>query len=169
MNPRSVFQDDWFDLGNQKVTGAHALASLRDLQRAINEWRRRNRSQSGVGDTDIVALQIIFDAEKDGLAVSPRDLSERLGITFAATTMLIDRLEASGHIRRERHPSDRRSVILRPVSLALEPYPALAALRDLISAEADALTPDEAGAVASFLGRLADGVGKLGVAELRKS
>ena len=54
-----------------------------------------------MGDTDIVALQIVFESEKDGLAVSPRSLSERLGITSAATTMLIDRLEASGHIRRE--------------------------------------------------------------------
>lgn len=169
MNPRSVPQDDWFDLGTQKVTGAHAVASLRDLQRAINEWRRRNRSQSGVGDTDILALQIVFEAEKEGLAVSPRGLSERLGITSAATTMLIDRLEASGHVRRERHPRDRRSVILRPVSLDLEPYPSLAALSELMSAEAETLTHEEAAVVASFLGRLADGVGKLNVAELRKS
>jgi DNA-binding MarR family transcriptional regulator len=145
------------------------VASLRDLQRSISEWRRRNRSQSGVGDTDIVALQIVFESEKDGLAVSPRSLSERLGITSAATTMLIDRLEASGHIRREKHPSDRRSVILRPVSLDVEPYPSLAALYDLMASEANSLTPSEAAAVASFLGRLSDGVGTLNVAEFRKS
>jgi DNA-binding MarR family transcriptional regulator len=169
MNPRSVPQDDWFDLGTQKVTGAHAVASLRDLQRAINDWRRRNRSQSGVGDTDILALQIVFEAEREGLVVSPRGLSERLGITSAATTMLIDRLEASGHVCRERHPHDRRSIILRPVSLDLEPYPSLAALSDLMSAEAETLTHEQAAAVASFLGRLADGVDRLNVAELRKS
>ena len=46
--------------------------------------------------------------------MAPKDLSQFLGITSASTTSLIDRLVASGHVRREAHPTDRRSVVVVP-------------------------------------------------------
>jgi DNA-binding MarR family transcriptional regulator len=43
-------------------------------------------------------------------------LSELTGLSSGATTRLIDRLEASGYVRRMRDPSDRRRVIIEPIA-----------------------------------------------------
>ena len=49
-----------------------------------------------------------------------RELSTRLGITPAAATDLVDRLERAGHLERHRDGSDRRRVQLIPTSSALD-------------------------------------------------
>jgi DNA-binding MarR family transcriptional regulator len=43
-------------------------------------------------------------------ALSMGDLSRRLGITEKTITGIVDRLEAAGHVRRERDAADRRVV-----------------------------------------------------------
>ncbi|MCX5175203.1 MarR family transcriptional regulator [Streptomyces virginiae] len=43
----------------------------------------------------------------------PRQLSERISLSTGATTALLNRLEAAGHITRTREHSDRRIVTLR--------------------------------------------------------
>jgi DNA-binding MarR family transcriptional regulator len=42
-------------------------------------------------------------------------LAELSGFTTGAITGIVDRLEKSGHVRREPNPHDRRSVIVQPV------------------------------------------------------
>lgn len=42
-------------------------------------------------------------------------LAELSGFTTGAITGIVDRLERAGYARRERHPTDRRSVIIHPV------------------------------------------------------
>ncbi len=44
--------------------------------------------------------------------MSAGELSDRIGLTGAATTALIDRLEATGFARRERSKEDRRRVTI---------------------------------------------------------
>lgn len=46
-------------------------------------------------------------------AMTPSDLAERAGVTRATITGLLDRLEQLGMVMRERHPSDRRRLIVR--------------------------------------------------------
>ena len=41
------------------------------------------------------------------------ELRQRMGLSGAAITYLVDRLIESGHLRRDSHPDDRRKVILR--------------------------------------------------------
>jgi len=41
-------------------------------------------------------------------------------MTTGAVTALVDRLEKSGHVMRERHPSDRRRVMVKPLPKADE-------------------------------------------------
>ncbi|WP_347109468.1 MarR family transcriptional regulator [Paenarthrobacter sp. S56] len=164
MDSQDAGSNGWFDLEGQQVSGGDVLSALSDFQRALAEWRRRSRSRSGVGDSDFLALQLLLDAEARGRAIGPKDLKERLGITSAATTMLVDRLVGSGHVRREQHPTDRRALILRPTSLALDPYPSLAALNELFDREAAAMEPGQATAVASFLLRLTTAVDSLDTA-----
>jgi DNA-binding MarR family transcriptional regulator len=63
--------------------------------------------------TDFRALLHIMVAETAGRPMTSGDLSQRMGLSGAAITYLVDRLIESGHIRRDSHPADRRKVILR--------------------------------------------------------
>jgi DNA-binding MarR family transcriptional regulator len=52
-------------------------------------------------------------AEADGTPLTAGELRKRMDMSGAAITYLVERMIASGHLRREAHPSDRRKVILR--------------------------------------------------------
>ena len=52
-------------------------------------------------------------AETTGEPISSGELRQRMVLSGAAVTYLVDRMIESGHLRRESHPADRRKVILR--------------------------------------------------------
>ena len=78
----------------------------------------------GLHRSDMNALAYASAADEAGAPLSPGQLGSELGLSSPATTALIDRLERAGHLTRERHPSDRRKVVLRTrdqgVRIALE-------------------------------------------------
>ena len=87
-----------------------------------------------------------------GDCLGPAELSARLGISSGSGTELVDRLERSGHLLRERHPHDRRRVALRPTESAVTDV--LAALGPLVAAVdelADEFTPDEQETITRYL------------------
>jgi DNA-binding MarR family transcriptional regulator len=43
-----------------------------------------------------------------GGALGPVEVGRRLGVTSAASTGIVDRLESRGHVHRAPHPVDRR-------------------------------------------------------------
>ncbi|MFF7690203.1 MarR family transcriptional regulator [Streptomyces syringium] len=59
------------------------------------------------------AVLEIAATEERGTPLSPARLSERISLSTGATTALLNRLEAAGHITRAREHSDRRIVTLR--------------------------------------------------------
>src|SRR5215213_2123899 len=61
--------------------------------------------------TDLESLDILA---RNGPMTAGR-LAELTGLTTGAITGLVDRLEPRGYARRERHPMDRRSVIVQPL------------------------------------------------------
>jgi len=68
--------------------------------------------------------------------LGPNELARRLGITPASSTELVDRLEAAGHVHRERSRTDRRRVELHTVPDSVgriigELEPLFAALDDI--------------------------------------
>jgi DNA-binding MarR family transcriptional regulator len=65
----------------------------------------------GLNPTDLKCLDLAR-TESD---VTAGRLAELTGLTTAAVTTVIDRLEASGLVRRVRDASDRRKVLVRPV------------------------------------------------------
>ncbi|RJK95387.1 MarR family winged helix-turn-helix transcriptional regulator [Vallicoccus soli] len=93
--------------------GAYEVA---ELLRAISvETDRMGDAMAaahGLHRTDLDALVHVMDAERAGEPLSPGQLARRLGLSAPATTALVDRLERSGHLRRRRHPEDRRRVVL---------------------------------------------------------
>ncbi|MGW1741140.1 MarR family winged helix-turn-helix transcriptional regulator [Nocardia sp. NPDC001965] len=70
----------------------------------------------GVNETDRRALEIVLlENEK---AATPGMLAERLGLTAAGVTIMLNRLEKQGYIARSLHPTDRRRVIVMATELA---------------------------------------------------
>jgi DNA-binding MarR family transcriptional regulator len=77
-------------------------------------------AQLGLNATDVNCLRLLADE-----AISAGELSDRLGLTGAATTALIDRLEISGFARRERSKDDRRRVTIHADAEKLQEVDAL--------------------------------------------
>ncbi|MDI1464057.1 MarR family transcriptional regulator [Catellatospora sp. KI3] len=65
-----------------------------------------------LGRSDLNAVMWITSAAQEGTPLTAGELAARLGLGAPATTSLIDRLEASGHVERTRDPHDRRRVTL---------------------------------------------------------
>jgi DNA-binding MarR family transcriptional regulator len=64
-------------------------------------------------DVDHACLNLV---ERHG-ALSPRDLARRANLHPATMTGVLDRLERGHWVVRERDPSDRRGVLVRPLHL----------------------------------------------------
>ena len=70
----------------------------------------------GISVPEMLALESL---DADG-SIGPSELARRLQMTTGAMTALVDRLEASGHVVRERHPADRRRVLVKRTAKADE-------------------------------------------------
>ncbi|MGV9271540.1 MarR family winged helix-turn-helix transcriptional regulator [Kitasatospora sp. NPDC003701] len=77
------------------------------------ELSRRFAAWLGLHSTDATAVLEIAAAEERGAPLSPARLSERIALSTGATTALLNRLEAAGHITRSREHADRRVITLR--------------------------------------------------------
>jgi len=65
----------------------------------------------GLNGTDMQCLNLL---ELQGSA-TPGDFARWAFLTTGGVTVVLDRLEKAGYIRREPNPQDRRSSIIRPV------------------------------------------------------
>ncbi len=99
--------------------GFTASAPSLALRRLLDAATASDRSMSrrlGLKSMDMTAMSILTSVRED---IGPRELSQRLGITPAAATELVDRLESAGHLVRLRDTADRRRVHLRPTASAI--------------------------------------------------
>ncbi|WIE65493.1 MarR family transcriptional regulator [Curtobacterium sp. MCLR17_036] len=94
------------------VAAVDVLNALRRYRSAESAAQRRAREALGIGENALLALRILIDAEHEGRSMNAKDLAERLEITAASTSALVDRLVRSGHVERHPDPNDRRGVIL---------------------------------------------------------
>lgn len=65
----------------------------------------------GINATDYQVLNLL---DLRGQA-KPGDLARLTGLTTGGVTLVLDRLENAGFVKRERNPNDRRSLLIRPV------------------------------------------------------
>jgi DNA-binding MarR family transcriptional regulator len=134
-------------------------SARRDLAAILQEFgleRDRMRAalarRAGISQTDLDALEHLEAAG----SLTQRELGDRLSLTSGAVTMLADRLEAAGLVRRLPHPADRRYVMLELSGQAVQRAPA--GLRDFHVAIADLVAGIPAGhaeIIGSFLGAAA--------------
>ena len=88
-------------------------ADLRVLTAESEQIGRVFAVVNEVRPTDFRALLHVMVAETAGTPITSGELRQRMGLSGAAITYLVDRMMASGHIIRESDPADRRKVILR--------------------------------------------------------
>ncbi|WP_457964077.1 MarR family transcriptional regulator [Arthrobacter sp. D1-29] len=107
----------------QRPPNAGPQALVRLLQDFTLEANRYVDTAGGRNDmhrTDLNALAVIMRHTAKGLVVTPGVLRRELNLSSPATTALIDRLDSSGHVVRERLGSDRRQVQLRMTPKAFQ-------------------------------------------------
>ncbi|HSS24268.1 MAG TPA: MarR family winged helix-turn-helix transcriptional regulator [Mycobacterium sp.] len=88
-------------------------ADLREMSTESDQIGRLFAASHELRPTDFRALLHVMVAETAGRPMTSGDLTERMGLSGAGITYLVDRLIESGHIRRGSHPDDRRKVVLR--------------------------------------------------------
>ncbi|TKV61563.1 MarR family transcriptional regulator [Nakamurella flava] len=89
---------------------------LRQIQVAGSMAEQVMARRLEVNGTDLAAMGHVSAAEPP---IGPRELSQRLGLSPAAVTEVVDRLESAGHLVRQRDTRDRRRVQLRPSPTAV--------------------------------------------------
>ncbi|WP_432397686.1 MarR family winged helix-turn-helix transcriptional regulator [Pseudarthrobacter sp. L19] len=147
----------WYGLEGQVDAPTAVLQALRGYRSAEVATRRSTRDSMGMGETDLLALRYLLRAQSSGERVGPKDLSRMLGITTASTTSLIDRLVLSGHVRREPHPTDRRSLVIVPTTETdTEVRETLGRMHRRMLEVAEGLTPDESRVIVSFLRKMTE-------------
>jgi DNA-binding MarR family transcriptional regulator len=119
----------------------------RDRMRALLARR------AGMSLADLDALEHL---EADG-PLTQRELGARLSLTSGAVTMLVDRLENAGWVRRRPYPGDRRYVLieLTPHAVASGP-PELAAYHATIQELSRAVPSAEREAITGYLAAATD-------------
>jgi len=66
----------------------------------------------GMNSTDLQCLHVLHLYG----AATPGELARSCGLTTGGMTVVLDRLEKAGYVRREPNPNDRRSTIVRHVA-----------------------------------------------------
>lgn len=123
------------------------MLSMRGFLTAHDELIRRQARKMGVNATDMQTLRLL---ELHG-PLGPTELARRLDLKTASVTVVLDRLEAAGHVERVRDDRDRRRVTVRALPQALELLfdtwaPVVRALDDV----ARGMTPAQRDAVCAF-------------------
>lgn len=137
------------------------LHAVRDLVRADGRMREATGRRMRLATSDMRATRFVLTAARQGVTVTPRDVARHLGLTTAATTTVLDRLVAAGHVERRPHPSDGRAKVVVPTEHARrEAEQALGGVHAQMRAAAAAVPAEARPAVLAFLERLAAVMGE---------
>ena len=130
------------------------LTALRQLLDTSAAVRPAVAERAGVTQTELVALEHLIRGP-----IGPAEVARLLGVTSAAATGIVDRLQARGHVERRAHATDRRRTELVITPTAREDVLAhlLPMFRALAELDAD-LTEDEREVVDRYLRRATEAV-----------
>lgn len=124
--------------------GDRPIRAVRDLLLAYEHydaaWRRRFALNA---NEKLVVLLIA-----EGVTTTPTELSRAINMTTAGMTNLLDRLAEEGFVRRERHATDRRRVLLTLTKRGLQASLEFESVNQDI---ADELDPDARESIETFL------------------
>jgi len=154
----------WFgeDDDSRRRRAVDLLQAFRLYRASEIAMRRRTRDSMSMGENDLLALRYLLKAEREGRRVSPAELARYLGVSTASMTAIIDRLSKSDHVRRQPHPTDRRSIIVVPtVETDEEVRRTLGAMHARMLDAVIDMTPAETSVVVECLARMQAAVDRI--------
>lgn len=134
------------------MTPKYSPERLRDLfhRKALATERHRSAMARVLGLSDTEAAALAYLARSGHL--TPGQLGDALGMTSGGVTALTQRLVGDGHITKEPHPTDRRSMVLAAtpeiINAAEACFEPLVADMDRVASR---LTDDEIETIGRFL------------------
>lgn len=124
------------------------------VQQVSVRQQRFERHLAAALSVDAAGLEAMDHLIATGPA-TPTELARRLEISTAAMTLVLNRLEGAGHVRRERHPSDGRKLVVTAAEQSSDrAYDLVLPLIEGIEGIVDDLDPAERATVQTFLDRL---------------
>lgn len=141
--------DDW--------QRSHTLTTLRRLLKTSGQVAPALARRTGLSHTELSALEHLMEEP-----MGPSELAQRVGVTTAAASGIVDRLVARGHAERQPHPTDRRrTAVVCTTSGRQEMMEHLMPMfLELARLDAE-LTEDERAVIARFLAAAERSVGRL--------
>lgn len=124
---------------------------LRKIVTLSRDFERHVGAALTVNQTDLSAMEHLMVSG----SLTPSELSRRLDISTAATTLVVDRLVTLGHAQRHPHASDRRKVVVVPAAASVakavdELMPVIGGVASLTQE----LSPEERVVIEAFLTRV---------------
>lgn len=99
----------WAEGTNLSARSRGALEALRAYRQAERAMRAKLQNDMDMGEKDVEALRILLESRASHTPMRPKDLGEKLEITNASASALVNRLINSGAVERHNNVRDRRS------------------------------------------------------------
>lgn len=125
--------------------------ALREVNALSRAFERRLGSVLAVNQTDLSAMEHLIQSGP----LTPSELASRLDVSTAASTLVVDRLVALGHVERHPHDRDRRKITVVPsrtsVNRAIDE---LMPVMMGVASVTDDLSPEDRAVIEGFLDRV---------------
>ncbi|MGW4399599.1 MarR family winged helix-turn-helix transcriptional regulator [Amycolatopsis nivea] len=128
--------------------GNAVMEHLQEVGTLTRVIEQRLSGALGINATDLAAMEHLAT---DG-PLTAKDLADRLRVSTAASTHIVDRLEKAGHVVRRPHATDRRKVLVEPVAESMDRlFGHLRPLLHGVEGLVEALSPGDRDVVRAFL------------------
>ena len=127
------------------------LRALGSAVRALRARLDRELQTAGLRLGQYQVMRVLW--ERDG--ITPREISDDLGVEMPTVTRTVQRMERDGLVRREAHPADARSVriYLTPRGASLR-EPVMRMLDEQTELALRSIAPPERRVLVDFLQRM---------------
>jgi DNA-binding MarR family transcriptional regulator len=131
--------------------GTELSSTLQAVLKAAERARVGIARRMELSHNEVDAMEHVMEEP-----MGPAQLSRRLGITTASSTVLVDRLEGAGHVTRQADPHDRRRKVVAPTEQgAAAVFAEIGPLVSGIAAAEEGMTAAQKKIVADYLERVA--------------
>ena len=83
---------------------------LVELYERLSSWEQDVVKSSGLSTPQMHTIEIV--GHEEGAPLRMKELAKKMGVTTGTLTVMIDRLEQQGLLKRTPHETDRRSYLI---------------------------------------------------------
>ena len=85
---------------------------LIELYGKLSFWEQDVVKNSPLSPAQMHTVEIVGHGAKGGAALRMKELAKKMGVTTGTLTVMVDRLEQQGLLKRTPHETDRRSYLI---------------------------------------------------------